>query len=233
MRTEQIGSATLILGDCRTVLPSLTGVDSIVADPPYGMKWDGRVIAGGHNPGLKSSNFGATIIGDDQPFDPAPLLGFDHVILWGANHYAGRLPVGTTLVWIKRMDLGFGSFLSDAEVAFKKGGHGVYCRRDTTLMAETKYRAHPTQKPVGIMEWCVGMTEGLVCDPYMGSCSTGVACMRLGRPFIGIEIDPVHFETSIRRIEEAHRQRDLFVDAPAEPPEEARIRDMFAEPEAL
>src|SRR6185437_2625050 len=149
MREEIIGDARLIRGDCRDVLPTLSGMDAVVTDPPYGMKWDGRVTAGrgGHSPGMKSTNFGTTIIGDDVPFDPAPWLSYDHVILWGANHYGSRLPVGTTLVWLKRMDGGFGSFLSDAEIAFKKGGHGVYCRRDTTLMGETMYRDHPTQKP--------------------------------------------------------------------------------------
>ena len=217
MRVETIGDATLYLGDAREIVPGLGPVDAVVTDPPYGMAWERRVSVGrnGHGAGSKSSNFGVTIHGDDKPFDPSPWLAFPQVILWGANHYAGRLPVGTTLVWIKRMDSGFGSFLSDAEIAFKKGGHGVYCRRDTSLMGETLERAHPTQKPVGIMEWCVGMTSGVVADPFMGSGTTGVACARLGRRFIGIEIEPRYFDIACRRIEAAYRQADLFVAPPA------------------
>jgi len=214
MRVETIGNAVLYMGDCREVLPTLGRVDAVVTDPPYGIKWDGRVSVGknGHgNTAARALHYGVTIKGDDTPFDPAPWIGYPQVILWGCNHFAARLPVGTTLVWIKRMDGGFGSFLSDAEVAWKKDGHGVYCRRDTSLMGETLERAHPTQKPVGIMEWCVGMTDGIVLDPFMGSGTTGVACARLGRRFIGVELEPKYFDIACRRIEQAQRQADLFI----------------------
>ena len=209
-----IGNATLYLGDCRDILPTLGKVDAVVTDPPYGIKWDGRVSVGKNGHGktaARALHFGVTIEGDDSPFDPGPWLAYSQVILWGYNHFAARLPVGTTLVWIKRMDGGFGSFLSDAEIAWKKGGHGVYCRRDTSLMGETLERAHPTQKPVGIMEWCLGMTDGCVLDPFMGSGTTGVAAMRLGRKFIGIEIEPRYFDIACRRIEDAQKQADLFI----------------------
>ena len=217
-----IGNATLYLGDCREILPMLGNVDAVVTDPPYGMKWDGRVSVGknGHGAGSKSANYGKTIVGDDAPFDPTPWLIFPECIIWGSNHYGQRLPVGTTLVWIKRLDPGFGSFLSDAEIAWMKRGHGVYCKRDTSLMAETLNRYHPTQKPIGIMEWCLSFLPvdcHTILDPFMGSGTTGVACIRLGRRFIGIEIDPAYFDIACRRIEEAARQPDMFIDRPVHP----------------
>ena len=120
VRTETIGACTLYLGDCRDIAPTLVGVEAVIPDPPYGMKWntDSTRFSGGENNNRKigagRSNWGA-IIGDEVEFDPAPWLAYDEVILWGANHYGGQLPVGTTLVLVKRNDAAFGSFLSDAE----------------------------------------------------------------------------------------------------------------------
>ena len=96
-------------------------------------------------------------------------------------------------------------------------------------------REHPTQKPVGVIEWCLGFVPNAqtILDPFMGSGTTGVACARLGRRFIGIEIEPRYFDIACRRIENAYKQADLFVEQPvAEDPAEARLRDLFAEPEA-
>lgn len=214
-RVETIGRATLYLGDCRDVLPTLGKVDAVVSDPPYGMKWDGKVSVGknGHGgTGTRAKHYGVTILGDDEPFDPSPFLGFDKVVLFGANHFASRLPTGTMLVWIKRFDGGFGSFLSDGEVAWMKGGHGVYCFRDTSLMGETHDRAHPTQKPVPLMRWCIeriGNSRNIL-DPFMGSGTTGVAAVQMGRDFIGIEREPKYFDIACRRIEDAQRQGRLI-----------------------
>ena len=74
-------------------------------------------------------------------------------------------------------------------------------------------RVHPTQKPVEVMEWCIGHlpdTAQTILDPFMGSGSTGVACAKMGRKFIGVEMDPIYFEKSIRRIKEAYQQPDMF-----------------------
>jgi site-specific DNA-methyltransferase (adenine-specific)/modification methylase len=94
-------------------------------------------------------------------------------------------------------------------------------------------REHPTQKPVGVMTWCIEQLPencSTILDPFMGSGTTGVACARLGRRFIGIEIEPRYFDIACRRIEQAQRQRDLFVHAPApEHPVETQIADLFAE----
>ena len=101
---EIIGDCTLYLGDCHEILPGVGTVDAIVSDPPYGMKWDTdstRFTGGAQKIGKGRSDWG-DVAGDDVTFDPAPWLAYDEVILWGANHYASQLPVGTTLVWVKR-----------------------------------------------------------------------------------------------------------------------------------
>ena len=229
---------TLYQGDCLDVLPTLAAgsVDAVVTDPPYGMDNNcnyTRFTMGPNGHGKPSLRKYAPVIGDDQPFDPAPWLKYPNVILWGYNHFAERLPVGTLLIWIKKLDGGFGSFLSDAEVAWQKGGHGVYCQRDTSLLAETNNRAHPTQKPVGIMRWCIERVTkpgDTVLDPYMGSGTTGVAAVQAGRNFIGIEIDPHYFRIAQKRI--ANAQPPLFVaDAPAvSEPEQAAMFSQEAHP---
>ncbi len=91
-------------------------------------------------------------------------------------------------------------------------GHGVYCRRDLSNNAITSERVHPTQKPVALMEWCLGFLPGAkaVLDPFMGSGTTGVACVNLGRSFIGCEIEPTYFDAACRRIEQAYAQPRLF-----------------------
>lgn len=215
MRPVQIGLATLYLGDCMKALPLLPPVDAVVSDPPYGMAWYGRVTRGPKGTGKQgpTKHYGKTILNDDSPFDPSPWLDFPRVVLWGFHHFAARLPIGSTLVWIKRYDEGFGSFLSDADLAWMKGGHGVYCQRDTSLQGVSE-RSHPTQKPVPLMEWCLRMAKvepgQTVLDPYMGSGTTGVAAVRNGARFIGCELDPEHFATACKRIAAAQCDQRLF-----------------------
>jgi DNA modification methylase len=218
-----IGDARLYLGDCLEILPTLGEVDAVVTDPPYGMGWDTNTarFSGGSTESVARRGAGKTdqprITNDDTPFDPAPWLHLPNVILWGANHYHSRLPVGTTLVWVKRLPAGYGSFLSDAEIAWMKGGHGVYCYQDTSMMREAKDRVHPAQKPILLMRWCIEKINNThtILDPFMGSGTTGVACAKLGRRFIGIELEPRYFDIACKRIEDAYRQGDLFVEPPA------------------
>lgn len=220
MRREVIGAATLYLGDCREVLPLLGKVDAVVTDPPYGINvnTNSKRFSGGVRTAAKRRigvDYGAPIFGDASPFDPSFLLAAEDAIIWGWNNFASSLPRGAALVWIKTADAAFGTFLSDAEIAWFSRGHGVYCFRDLTNKAEAKYRVHPTQKPVPLMKWCVQKVRGkTIVDPFMGSGTTGVACAKLGRRFIGIEIEPRYFDIACRRIEEAQRQSDLFIKQP-------------------
>ena len=81
---------------------------------------------------------------------------------------------------------------------------------------------HPTQKPIGLMKWCLGFVDGhTILDPFMGSGTTGVACAKLGRRFIGIEIATKYFDIACKRIEQTYRQPDLFIAPPAKPVQEA------------
>jgi site-specific DNA-methyltransferase (adenine-specific)/modification methylase len=233
-RCEHIGDATLYLGDCREVLPTLSGVDAVVTDPPYGIRYGGGPKAGNiHSTGRISPG---RVTGDEQPFEPTMWVNAAaDVILWGANHYAQRLPHGRWLAWNKLGGLMPWDDFGDVEFAWhnKRKADRIFSHlwKGLCQAGAGIRRQHPTQKPVELMEWCVGMTSGkTVLDPYMGSGTTGVACSRLGRRFIGIEIEPRYFDIACRRIEQAQRQRDLFVHAPVpEHPVETEIADLFAE----
>ena len=226
MRVETIGNATLYLGDCMSVLSTLGRVDAVVTDPPYGINHpsdSARFSGGNTRRGVGSTH--AKIHGDDKPFDPGFLLAYDKAIIWGANCFPQHLQPGSMLIWLKRNDCALGSFLSDAEVAWKKGGHGVYAFRHVFAGSMRAIEAgmgaygasgHPTQKPVALMVWCLeqlGAAETIL-DPFMGSGTTGVACVQMGRKFIGIEREPKYFDIACRRIEQAHAQGQLFEPAP-------------------
>jgi site-specific DNA-methyltransferase (adenine-specific) len=228
-----IGDATLYLGDCRDILPTLPRVDAVITDPPYGMNWDTdstRFSGGGIQRGEGRGDWGY-IAGDAEPFDPEPWLKYRSVVMFGANHFAAKLPVGTTLVWLKKADHLFGTFLSDAEIAWMKGGYGVYCYRkqfpppSRTAENDGCSVAHPTQKPVGLMAWCMEKagvgTDDVVLDPFMGSGTTGVAAAQMGRKFIGIEREPKYFDIACERIERAYAQGTLFDLAERAKPEQA------------
>jgi DNA modification methylase len=200
----------VIHGDCLEVMRGMPDkcVDLVLTDPPYGMNNnpDSQRFSGG---GVSSMNkrgnggrFTQPITGDDSPFDPSPFLKFNKVILWGYNHFASRLPVGTTLVWIKRFDGAFGTFLSDAELAWMKGGHGVYCKRDTSMAGLARERVHPNEKPLALMKWCIERAgdADLILDPFCGSGTTLVAAKMLGRRFIGIDIEERYVKIAEERL---------------------------------
>jgi DNA modification methylase len=197
--------ALLINADCLDVLPELRAADAIVSDPPYGIGY----CKGSGGKGKHSRRNIEPIMGDDRPFDPAPWLDFGNVVLWGAEHYAARLPEGRWLAWDKLNGLeSFDSF-SDVEFAWhnRKGAARIYrfmwkgiCQQGDKAGG----RVHPTQKPVPLMAWCMNEagvpTGATVCDPYMGSGTTGVACVRTGRNFIGVELDAAHYKNACDRI---------------------------------
>ena len=203
----------LILGDCREVLPLLKGerIDAVVTDPPYGVGWRGT----GNKSGVlaQTTQFvGVGIIGDDEPFDPSPWLDFPHVILWGANHYADRLPPrGRWLVWDKRDGL-TSNDLADCELAWTNDTRParLFSHRWMGMLKDSdrgKRRVHPTQKPVPVMSWCLKQLDlppnATILDPYMGSGTTAIAAMKAGYRFIGIEIEPAYFAVAQRRVREA------------------------------
>ena len=211
---------TLILGDCANY-PGIAA-DAVISDPPYGMSWDtdSTRFSGGQSEKIRRKRRGkgradyGAIAEDDEPFDPSPWVIYPKVVLWGETHFSVRLPVGTKLIWIKKEEHLWGTFLGDAETAWMKGGHGIYFKKISFPPPVRAVDAggnpcrpvgiHPTQKPVALMAWCMErakVPEGAtVLDPYMGSGTTGIACIRTGRKFIGIEKDPKHFKTAELRI---------------------------------
>lgn len=224
MRVEYLADGvTLYCGDCREV--DLPRDAAVVSDPPYGIahktvstrlgRWGrlGKRVAGEWD--------GGAIHGDAEPFDPAHLLKHKEVILWGGNFFADKLPAGGYLVWVKQYPHLFGTFLGDAELAWRAGSKGVFChykpfKSPTPAMEEAGgVKGHPTQKPISLMEWCIGMTKAAhIIDPYMGSGTTGVAAVRLGRRFTGVEIHPPFFETACRRIADELKRPRLALDGP-------------------
>jgi len=207
----QTENGVLYHGDCLFILPHLGPVDLILTDPPYGCKnnCDYTRFSGGLS---ESRNYGKQIFGDEKPFDPSPFLGFSGVILFGYQFFADKLPPGTILIWNKKRESQLGSFLSDCELAWKKGGSGCYLFplvwHGFDREVERGKTLHPTQKPVALFLWCLELskTTGTVCDPYFGSGTTGVACERLGRKWIGIEIEEKYCEIAAKRIQAENRQ---------------------------
>ena len=198
-------SVTLIHGDCLECGPFKA--DAVITDPPYGMDWSFTGQGSGRNAqgGTASVTKGQRIEGDAQDFNPAPWLEFERVVLWGFHHFPQHLKRGTVLVWVKKYPDAWGTFLSDADLAWMKGGCGVYLSETINPASFQAEKVHPTQKPVALMEWCMDRAKvpqgATVLDPYMGSGTTGIACIRTGRKFIGIEIDAGHFETARKRME--------------------------------
>ena len=225
MREERIGDCRLILGDCLEVMPTLGKVDAVVTDPPYGI---GYSHGGGGGKLAKSTRLHhMPIIGDDRQFDPTPWIK-QAAILWGGNHFAGSLPASQAwLAWDKRC-ADYSNDQADCELAWTNLAFPARMFRHVwngmLRGPESKTpRVHPTQKPVALMEWCLGFLPDAqtILDPFMGSGTTLVACAKLGRKGIGIEIDPEYFEIACKRVEEAYRQPDLFVAPPEAPKQEA------------
>jgi site-specific DNA-methyltransferase (adenine-specific) len=225
-RIETIAEGVVLyLGDCREILPTLGKVDAVVTDPPYGVKErtsrqsNGR----GKNRHDKGKNVGSRdwrpVHGDDEPFDPSPWLGFPKVVLFGANHFASRLPDRACwFVWDKRdgttsddnadCELAWTSFKSPARL-HRQLWRGI-CRRGEENIVHGFGRVHPTQKPVELMSRAIDLCKlppsARILDPYMGSGTTGVAAVRDGYRFFGIEIDEEYFDVARRRIEDELRR---------------------------
>lgn len=221
VRTETIGDATLYLGDCREVLPTLGKVDAVVTDPPYGIGEDGGKFRGrtGQNITVLPKMGWDAIRPEAAVFDLILQAGQDQII-WGGNYFADLLPPSKGwLYWQKLM----GGDFSDGELAWTSRDKAL---REFTCCPKGKGGLHPTQKPVEVMQWCLALLPAArsILDPFMGSGTTGVACANLGRTFIGIEREPTYFDIACRRIEAAYRQPRLF-DEPVAKPVQSSLLD--------
>ena len=205
-----IGNATLYLGDCRDILPTLPKVDAVITDPPYGIDKDGQKRTTGGHGGRKAYEFLGWDAERPEPevFDLI-LQAADASVIWGGNYFADLLP--PTMRWLV-WDKGQRINQSDGELAWTSMQAALrICTMNRVELLKDGAQ-HPTQKPVALMAWCIKQAGDpeTILDPFMGSGTTGVACMNLGRKFIGIEREPKYFEIACRRIEDAQRQERLF-----------------------
>ena len=212
------------LGDCLTILPTLGRFDALVSDPPYGT-----------NSALSQTN--AKIIGDETTAVRDAALAaakWDAAVVFGSPKCTRPNEVKICLVWSKGPFVGMG----DLDFPWKLTHEEIYIlgdkkqwigKRDESVLSDPSLYPnlpdanaargqrfeHPTQKPVELMTRLIlKMKSEAILDPFMGSGTTGVAAVKLGRKFTGIEIDPGYFDIACRRIEAALRQPDMFIEPP-------------------
>ena len=262
VRTEQIGDATLYMGDCLEILPTLGKVDIAFTSPPYNLG-EGMEDKGGLRIGHVGSKWGDGKLragygthNDAMPYEEYVAWQrdvLDH--LWsvcdGAIYYNHKprlvkrrlrtpldivhLPVRQVIVW----DRGSGFNCMDgaympvcewsvlcAKPAWSLHHKSASAFGDVWRISPTADPEHPASFPLELPRRAI-KTSGAssILDPFMGSGTTGVACAKLGRKFIGIEIEPRYFDIACKRIEEAYKQPDFFV----EPPKPAEQTDMLRE----
>ncbi len=210
-RKEVIGNATLYLGDCREIVPGLGQLDTIVSDPPYGMAFRSNFRNERHE-----------AIANDDTSDllrwACSLTPTHSAYLFCRWDNLFEVPKPKSVVtWVKN-NWSMGDLEHEharqTEVALFYPGpsHDFPKGRPTDMIRapRTGNDFHPTEKPVQLMRAFIEWTRGTVCDPFMGSGTTGCAAVALGRPFIGCEIEPAYFDIACRRIEDAQRQGNLF-----------------------
>lgn len=233
-RIEHIGEQTLILGDCREVMPTLGRFDACVTDPPYGIDY-------GNAGGFSASN-GWTSIHKGITWDikrPNKKIFIQFIgqtkqqIIWGGNYFTDYLPPSMQwLVWDKAQR---GFSLADFEMAWTSNNKAsrifTYGRGNEKGFApkskENKefLSCHPTQKPLEVMRWCLGFVPDAetILDPFMGSGTTLVACQQLGRKGTGIEISEKYFDIACKRVEQAAAQPRLFTEPKQKHKQEAML----------
>jgi len=224
MERVEIGDAVLFCGDCREVLPTLAAVDAVITDPPYGIGFAAQPTKWQRRAGQKAEAW------DDNVVDRLPdLLALGRLqVVWGGNYYA--LPPSRG--WLSWHKPDAPPSMANFELAWTnqdRNARQISCSISATNAERV---GHPTQKPLAVMMWTLRQFDDAltVLDPFMGSGTTGVACAKLGRRFIGCEIERRYFDIACGRIEEAYKQADLFVPSPASKPVQTGLFDAPASP---
>lgn len=214
MKKEIIGDATLYLGDCSKILKTIKKIDAVVTDPPYGI---------GESAGKNKSRTKLAKAKDygNKDWDSKTIDDFlmeeirsksNSQIIFGGNYY--DLPPTTCwFIWDK---LNGKNDFADFEMAWTNLPKA--CRKidwlwNGMIRREQEERFHPTQKPLGLMKWCIDQLPDnttTIFDPFMGSGTTGVASIEMNKKFIGIEKDEEYFKIACKRIRETERQGSFF-----------------------
>lgn len=234
-RVEHLAEGvTLHLGDCRAILPTLGRVDAVVTDPPYGIA-------------AKVSQDNKTIIGDESVAVRDFALGavdWRAAIVFGSWKAPRPDDVLATLIWSKGIHVGMGDlafpwklthediYVLGDKAAFRghRGESVIVCPALYPNLPDANAKRgepiqHPTQKPIALLCELIEKVEArTILDPFMGSGTTGVAAVRLGRKFIGIEIEPKYFDIACRRIDDALARPDLFIEKPARAEKPAELQ---------
>lgn len=226
-RIEQLAEGvTLYLGDCREILPMLGKVDAVVTDPPYGINAAKRGTIG-TSKAATVKDYGASDWDKTPPADWVIAMLREisrHQIIFGGNFFS-LPPSSCWLVWDKKNT---GDF-ADCELAWTnmpKAVRRIEWLWNGMIRKGSDVREHPTQKPVGVMSWALDQLPDdakLVCDPFMGSGTTGVAAVTRGLSFVGIEREPAYFQTALARISEALERPSLLVEMPKPAKQEAML----------
>lgn len=240
MREERIGRARLILGDCLEIMPALGPVDHVISDPPYEAvmqkKW-GVLSRNAPSSHVRHEEIGFDAI-DEIREDVATAIAAacegwavlfcmaEGVRAWRDALEAAGVRYKRAMVWIKPdampqfngqgpsvgHEMMVSAWCGAGHSSWNGGGRpGVF-----TYNKNTPGAVHPTQKPLPLMKQLVHLfsnPDQIVLDPFMGSGTTGVACVEQGRNFLGIERNPEHFDAACKRIEDAQRQGQLFTEA--------------------
>lgn len=207
-------------GDCRELLPALGSFDAIVTDPPYGIDAGNKSFGKWRTSQMPKDDW------DRTAPDLSGLLALElPTIVWGGNYFG--LPASRGfLVWDKGAGFKGRDFAECEQAWCSFDANARIFQFDPLARGEYRTKLHPTQKPVELMKWCLGFVPEArsILDPYCGSASTGVAAVKLGRRFTGIEIDPSYFDIACRRISAALKEPDLFIEQP-KPAQQLSILD--------
>ena len=224
MDVVTLGDCRLIHADCREVLPTLGRFDAVITDPPYGINENSAKVAS------RGKLAAATDYGffdwDKSPVSDdliaQVIAAGRHAIVFGGNYY--DLPkTSCWLVWDK---LNGDNDFADCELAWTnlpKAIRRIQYLWNGMMRANGEKRGdHPTQKPLGVMAWCIEQAGNpqTILDPFMGSGTTGVACVQLGRKFTGIERERKYFDIACERISRAQAQGQLI---PHEMPQHKQV----------
>lgn len=232
MRIETIGDATLYLGDCREILPTLPKVDAVITDPPYGIGESDKRIgsrqrkAGGNSTALADQRDYGAFDWDKEPAPAEVIEAIRDLSKWQAifgGNYFHLPPSSCWLVWDK---LNGDNDFADCELCWTnwpKAVRRLQWRWNGMIRQGNEERFHPTQKPLQVMGWVIDLCPAseTILDPFMGSGTTGVAAVERGKKFIGIEREPAYFDVACKRIETTQRQQTLF--EPARKPQQLEI----------